>query len=355
MYPSNLLLTQKYIPAKIHKCKIWTVEYYVYNPLTGKLHRKVVKCNRVKTLSLRLAYARQLCKEINEKLASGWNPFFEQECSKGLTKLVDALHTFQAEKNRELRSDSVRSYNSFVSVFENWLTKHNQHDMFCISFTKQHALNFLTEMYVNQKLSNRTYNNYIRFYTSLFNWMIEREYCKVNHFVKLSRKKSEEKRREVIPAELRIRIENHLRQNDYPFLCVALLCYGCLIRPKEILQLRAKDICIGEQIIKISAKVSKSHKSRNVAIPDYLLAELKKLELEKVNPEFYAFSEKFKPGKILKTTRDIGHYWSKLRKILDIPKNVSFYSLKDSGITDLLDAGVAAKIVQQHNDRKVRP
>jgi integrase len=147
---------------------------------------------------------------------------------------------------------------------------------------------------------------------------------------------------------VRTRIENYLRQNDHPFLCVALLCYGCLIRPKEILQLRVKDICIGEQIVQISAKVSKSHKSRNVAVPDYLLAELKKLELEKVNQEFYAFSENFKPGKILKTTRDIGRYWQNLRKVLDIPKNVSFYSLKDSGITDLLDAGVAPKIVQQH-------
>jgi site-specific recombinase XerD len=176
-----------------------------------------------------LPYVRQLCKEINEKLASGWNPFFEQECSKGFNKLIDVLHIYKAEKNRELREDSRRSYNSFLLIFENWLIKQNERDMLCISFTKQHALSFLTDSYINQKISNRTYNNYIRFYTGVFNWMVEREYCKVNHFTKLSRKKNEEKRREVIPSDVRIRLENHLRKHDHPFLCIALLCYGCLI------------------------------------------------------------------------------------------------------------------------------
>jgi site-specific recombinase XerD len=262
--------------------------------------------------------------------------------------LTDALRSFRAEKTRELRIDSVRSYNSYLLILEEWLIAQGETDILCIAFSKQNALTFLTDAYIQRNLSNRTYNNYIRFYAGLFNWMVEREYCKVNHFVKLSRKRNEEKHREIIPADVRIKIENHLRKNDHSFLCVALLCYGCLIRPKEIMQLKAKDICIGEQIVKISASVSKSHKSRNIAIPDYVLVELKKLELEKVNQDFYAFSENFKPGRVLKNTRDVGRYWQNLRKLLDIPKNISFYSLKDSGITDLLDAGVAIKVVQQH-------
>ncbi|MDR2511117.1 MAG: hypothetical protein LBC89_01360, partial [Bacteroidales bacterium] len=118
MYPSNYPHAQKYVPAELHQNKEWRIVYYVHNPSTGKLHRKAIKCNRIGSKSTRLSYARRLCKEVNEKLASGWNPFYEQESSKGFTKLVDALQTFKEEKDRELRVDSVRCYKSFVSILK---------------------------------------------------------------------------------------------------------------------------------------------------------------------------------------------------------------------------------------------
>jgi hypothetical protein len=40
----------KYIPAQLHECKEWCVKYYVVNPATNQLHRKIVKVNRVKKL-----------------------------------------------------------------------------------------------------------------------------------------------------------------------------------------------------------------------------------------------------------------------------------------------------------------
>jgi integrase len=350
MYPTNLFLTEKYVPAELHRNKIWTVVYYVYNPKTDKLHRKVVRCNKIKNLNMRLSYARQLVKEINEKLASGWNPFFEQEFSKGFVRLIDALNTFEAEKKRELRADSMRSYSSYIAIFIRWLTKINEKDLFCISFTKRHALDFLTDVYVNQKISGKTYNNYIRFFICAFNWMIDHEYCKQNYFIKLKRKKNEEKKREIISPDIRTKIENYLRENNHNFLCITLLCYGCLIRPKEILNLKPKDFILDKQIINVPASVAKNGKSRNVVVPNYVADELKKLNLNKINPNFYVFSDNFNPGKKKKDTRDVGRYWQILRKILDIPQNVSFYSLKDSGISDLLDAGIPAKIVQQHAD-----
>ena len=299
---------------------------------------------------MRRAYAKKLCSEINAKLASGWNPFLEQECSKGFTKMIDALHTFKAEKNKELREDSTRSYNSYIKTMEEWLTKRSESNILSLSFSKQHALDLLTDIYLNQKVSNRTYNNYLKFYRTLFNWMVEREYCKVNHFAKLTKKKNEEKRREIIPADIRTKIENHLRTKDHPFLCIALLCYGCLIRPKEILYLKPNDFLMKDQIVRIPANVAKNGKSRNVAMPDYVAKELLQLGLDKIPTDRYVFSDNFRPGKVLKTSRDVGRYWQGLRKTLDLPQNISFYSLKDSGITDLLDAGVPAKVVQHHAD-----
>ena len=341
---------QGYLPAELHEGKRWEVVYYALDPQTGKLARKQIRFNRIKNLAVRRAHAKKLCVEINAKLVSGWNPFLEQEAGKGFAKLIDALHTFKAEKNKELRADSTRSYNSLVKMLENWLIERNEGNLLCLSFSKQHALALLSDIYIHHNVSNRTYNNYLKFYRTLFNWMIEREYCKINHFTKLSKKKTEEKRREVIPANVRKNIENHLRANDHPFLCVALLCYGCLIRPKEILNLKPGDFVMDKKVVQIPANVAKNGKSRVVAIPEYVLAEVAQLGLEKMPPDYYIFSDDFRPGKALKNSRDIGRYWQKLRDTLQISKNISFYSLKDSGITDLLDAGVPTKVVQHHAD-----
>jgi len=345
-----LFHVQGYLPAELHESKTWRIVYYALNPETGKLHRKVIKCNRIGSLTLRRAYAKKLCTEINVKLASGWNPFLEQASGKGFVKLIDAIQTFKAEKNKELREDSTRSYNSYLKIIENWLIERNENKILCLSFTKQHALDLLSDIYLKQNVSNRTWNNYLRFYRSLFNWMVEREYCKVNHFTKLSRKKGEEKQRQIIPSDIRTKLENYLRANDQPFLCVAMLCYGCLIRPKEILHLKPADFFIKDKIIKIPPNVAKTGKSRTVVMPDYVINEILQLGLEKIPADFFVFSEKFRPGKILKNTRDVGRYWQKLRDALNIPKNISFYSLKDAGITDLLNAGIPAKVVQHHAD-----
>jgi integrase len=288
--------------------------------------------------------------EINEKLATGWNPFLEQEAGKGFTKLIDALHTFKAEKTKELREDSTRSYNSIVKTLEQWLIKRNETNILCLTFSKQHALDLLSDIYLKQKVSNRTYNNYLKFYRTVFNWLVEREYCKVNHFSKLSKKKTEEKQRDVIPAEIRIKLENHLRIKDQPFLCIAMLCYGCLIRPKEILNLKPGNFIIKDKIVRIPPNVAKTGKARDVAMPDYVLEEILQLGLDKIPPDHYVFSNGFRPGKQLKNTRDVGRYWQKLRATLNMPKNISFYSLKDTGITDLLNAGVSPKVVQHHAD-----
>jgi len=345
-----LFHTQGYLPAELREGKIWRIVYYALNPQIGKLERIVIKCNRTTNISLRRAYAKKLCNDINTKLASGWNPFLEQEASKGFAKLLDALHTFKAEKNKELREDSTRSYNSFLKKLENWLIGRGENNLFCLSFSKQHALDLLSHIYLNQKVSNITWNSYLEFYRTLFNWMLEREYCKANHFLKISKKKVEEKQRKTIPVEMRIKIENHLRANDQPFLCVAMLCYGCLIRPKEILHLKPGDFLIKEKIVKIPPKVAKNGKERNVAMPDYVVKEILQLELDKISESHYVFSDDFRPGKNLRNSRYVGRYWERLRKTLNIPKNVSFYSLKDSGITDLLNAGVPARVVQHHAD-----
>jgi len=45
------------------------------------------------------------------------------------------------------------------------------------------------------------------------------------------------------------------------------------------------------------------------------------------------------PGKLLKDSRYSGKKWDKLRTVLNLPKEIQFYSLKDTGIQAMIDDG----------------
>ncbi len=52
----------------------------------------------------------------------------------------------------------------------------------------------------------------------------------------------------------------------------------------------------------------------------------------------------------MKNTRDTGKLWVKLRKDLDLPMEYQLYSLRDSGIVQLLNNGVAMQEVSKQAD-----
>lgn len=347
--PTHQIFTN-YIPAQVADGKTTRVYYYVKHPITNKLTRVVIKCNRITSKRIRLEFARKIAVNINEKLAQGYNPFLAKAGEICYTKLIDATALFLKEKKKELRTDSIRSYISMGLSFTSWLKNSENENMYCVSFSKKHAYQYLESIYARDKMSNNTWNNYLKFARCLFNWLIEREYCLENHFTKIQVKKKEDKKREIFSSELKLRLKVHLSIEDPYFWAICTLCYGCLIRPKEILSLKANDFMLNKRLVRIPAKVAKNGKERLIAMPDVVVEALHRIGIEKVEDDKYIFSKGWKPGKIQMNTRDIGRYWQNLRKEIDLPKEISFYSLKDTGISDALDLGISPKVVQQHAD-----
>jgi integrase len=330
----NSFQTYGYRPAELREGKRWEIVYYVTNPETGKLKRIQVAFNKVKNIKDRRKQAKLLCAEITARLVTGWNPLLEQEKSKGFVKLFDAIKTYRTEKFKEIRKDSIRSYDSMLKTFENWLISRNEKDLICISFEKRHAYDLLDYISTVKGVSNRTYNNYLKYYRVLFFWMMERDYCKVNYFEKIKTKIKEEPKEKYIRDCTREKIENYLRKNNHPFLCVALLCYGSFLRPKEILSLKPDDFILESKKVRISASIAKNRKTNYVDMPDFVFNEIEKLDIKKIPFDNYVFSENFEAGKVLKNARDSGRFWSNMLDALNIPEKDGFYSLTQTGITD---------------------
>jgi integrase len=333
-----------YLPAelKIYKSG-WSVFYHVKNPQTGKLHRKEVKVNRVKILSERRKQARKLVTEINQKLYSGWNPFIEQEAPRGFTKLIDALNIYIRTKENELkRHDSIRTYRSHADVLKKYIiTVLKKPDIPIISFDAKEVKNYTDYLYNVRNIGGRTFNNYKTFCIMFWNWFVENLYCKINPFLTVRNKMEEPKFRKIIDLETRKRIKDYLTdRQEYEYLTIVLLCFHGLIRPGEICQLIPEYFQIDKKIIFLPAKITKDKDDRVVSLSDELIFLIGKLNIHEIPKNFYVFSEKFKPGKILKNSRDVGRRWSKLRKELNLPAEYQFYSLKDSGIVQKLQDGI---------------
>lgn len=335
-----------YRPAEVRTGKIIRVVYYALNPETNKLQQKTVKCNRMHTRAANVKYAKMVALKINAKLLEGWNPFIESISQNVYTKLADAVKHFLDVKCKDLRKDSIRSYVSQAKMLTDYLERHNQSKILCLSFDSRHAHQFMSE--IAGKVSARTYNNYLVFFKTLWNFFIENEYVKDDPFLKIHKKHEDEKVRTTILPEDRLKIEKYFAEVSPEFLIICKMCYNCLIRPKEALQLRIGNINVKDKLLIIPADVAKNHHERHIAMPDSIMEYL--TTVATLPPKYYIFSTGYKPGTKLLTTRETGKTWSTMRNKLNMPKEYQFYSLKDTGITDMLEKGVPPKYVKELAD-----
>lgn len=335
-----------YLPAELRENKEWYVRYYVKNPATEKLHLKKVKLTRIKSIKERRKYGKRLVLEINKKLEQGWNPFLEQESAKSYHNIYEVFETYLNVKGKELRSQSMRTYNSNMKILMEYLTKRDKDKkMYILSFDKQIANDFMNYMYIDRNVSERRYNGILIFCKSVFGWMLQYSYVKANPFDGIKKKKEQAKKREFIPNDVRVQIKNHLEEENFEFLVFLMLEFYALLRPNEILNLKIKDIDIEKQVIAVAPEIAKNGKFRLSTIPDNLIEYLKRLNLENYKPDLYIFSDDLKPGKSLKLTKFAGRRWLKLRKDLSLKKEYQMYSLRDSGIINLLQSGVSPEEV----------
>ncbi len=334
-----------YLPAELKPCKSrWYVQYYVKNPATGKLQRKTIKVNRIKSLTERRKYAKKLVHEINKKLETGWNPFFEQEAPKSYTKLVDALQYYLRHKQKELKSkDSIRTYKSHVEILTNFVVNIKKNpDLLVISFDAFYVREYMDYLYTERNISGKTYNNYKGIAVGIWNWMIEHLYCKVNPFLTVKKMQEEKKKRQIIDPETRIKIKDYLiRENKKEYLAMVMLCFHGLIRPKEICLLKPENIRFKERIVFLTKDMTKDKDDRIVSISNELMKYLIDLRIDKIPKDHYIFSSGFKPGKKLIDSRPVGKEWDRMRKALKFPNEYQFYSLKDSGIVQMLMDGIS--------------
>lgn len=349
-----------YLPAVLKEYKSgWLIEYYVEDPSTQELARKKIRLQRLaqryKSKSELKKHVNNIIVALNLKLSTGWNPYFVGEDSRLYTPVKEVVEKYKEEVKRSVRPVTYRAYSYFVKVFVEWLEKHSP-GIYSSMITHALVAKFMDHIYNDRKgaketcVSNCTYNNYIKLGSAFFSWMVDKCYCKENHFAKIKAKKAESKTRILIPEESREKISNYLQKEDPGYLFVIKLIFNSLLRPKEIRELKISDISLEKKQIVVRKEVAKNGKERIVPMTPDIEQEFLKLNLHKFHSDFYIFGKNFAPDKAKASDTLMRRRWDKMRKELNLPKEMQLYSLRDSGITEMLKSGINPLSVKQFAD-----
>lgn len=336
-----------FLPAELHEGKSWYIGYWVLNPQLNKLVRKQIRWNRVTNKHLRRKLGKSLCQKINRQLEAGWNPFIEQEAPRSFETLESALLQFERHKKRELkngaiRPDSLRSYMSYLRNLRTWLDDNGHGKALAITLTKPLVREFLEEIYLERNNSPRTHNNYLTFLHTLGDFMVKRDFIKANPAEAISKEKEGPKLRQVIPDNLLKEIFQHLALTDPAYLLICQLCYGCMIRRTEMTLLTVGDVFLKDRVILLPSNTTKNKKKQPVTIPHRLIPLLVEHLKNATNKDFLFSEHDFKPGRTKLAPKKVSDTWNRVRKALDFEDCFKWYSLKDTGITHLLEMGVPA-------------
>lgn len=327
------------------------VDYYVVHPLSGVLKRMRIKLNRIKGRAAQKEYGRKLVRLLTLKLDSGWNPWQAPlDSNDEISPIVDlraAYEQWLQVKIKHTRHTSPYSYSSMGSVLITWAIDHGLASRSPAHLTLEHAMRFMEHLTNDRGVSNRTWNNYRVFGAMLFSYCVQRGYTKENPFKGLRALKTAGKTREYLNHEDRHEMMNWLMRHEPDFMLPCVLIFGALIRPGELRRLRVYHVDLDNQVITLPAESTKTGVERTPAIPNWMMPYLLKAEVHRAPGKSWLIGHEFLPSIKPLARNTLNRVWVRMRSELGWPTSKQLYSLRDTGIIQLLRDGVDLLHVMQ--------
>ncbi|MCR5646091.1 MAG: tyrosine-type recombinase/integrase [Bacteroidales bacterium] len=349
------------------------LSFYAYDSQSCRMRRKRIKLNHLGQRWFIRRREREICGKFLALLAKGWSPF---DAGGGaiLTRLRPdvkvvpekvslkvALHRYdeyvRSEVERKVMSEaSVKTYSSYISKLLSFLPP-----SLTVSDISTPTLVAFVDHMKEQNLSPKTCNSTIGWLKTVFGWMLERGLVADNpaSAIKTETLDRRQGRPTLTDPEretlfLRLRKEGCLE-----FLLACLMEYYTYIRPNELYRVKVRFISLEEQTVTVPADISKNRKTAKVTLPSVVVSLMRELRIDRHPGDDYLFGKGLKCGPKIGNAKQFGRWWDN-HVVCDggiYPelkgRKVVFYSLKNSGITDMLERGVPSAVVRdqaRHQD-----
>lgn len=326
------------------------IEFYAYDPERGQMRRKRIKTNRIKGTVKRKQYVRDVIKRLIGQLNHGWNPWIAKDVTdlfifeEGVTRYEAHIEKMLA--NGYFRKETYDGYKSNIKILREYIKKNPVYYMY--QFDRTFCVDFLDYVFIERNNGAQTRNNYLNFLRVLSGFFVEKGFLKSKPTDGINpiSKRLYTKERDCIPLEAVARLADYCKENDPHFLFACYLLYYCFIRPVEMTRLKVRDINIKEGTLTIPGNASKNRQTQTVTLPKKVLLYGIEIGIFTGAMDDYLFSDGLKPGKRMIDTKIFRDHWAKAHKVLKLKKEWKFYSLKDTGITEMCDNHVAPREVK---------
>ncbi len=342
-------------PAELRIGTDWLIVYYAKDPQSDKLVRFRNRVPKMSNKKERLRFAQKMIDTLNEQLYSGWSPYMGNLTE---VKTIDYCFDYYLKTLSKELSDGVKrkstynNYKYFITAFTEYLSIYQKNVKFISDISTLICDHFLDRIYIEKEKSARTYNFYLMCMRTFFNFCFSKGFIKESPVKNTKTKSIKEKTRVVLNEKEKAKLAL-LKEENFHFYVFCMTTYYCFIRPNELKKLKVENVNIEKNYITIPSSISKNRKTENVTIPNIFIEELKE-HIGKASKDLFLFGKKFVPGK--QAVTNLFYHWEKVRKEYHFRKEVQFYSLKDTGITDMLNAGVPAIKVRdqaRHSDLSI--
>lgn len=332
-------------PPVFHQRSECYVSFSAFDPSFGRLRRKRIMLDRIKGKRQQREYADALMKRLTEKLMDGWNPWIEASQPLEYTKFADVLLRYREYLQKlfnehNLREESLKDYTSKVNVLENWIHDKRMNITYSYQWDHHNVSKFLDYIFVERNNTVITRNNYLTWLKTFSKYLLERGYISQNPTQSFERIKNRRKKeRDVIPDEVMLQIRDYLLKNNKHFLLACEILHYLFVRPRELSYLKIGDFQLKKKTLILHGEHTKNGNDATITLPSHVIKLMIELNIFSYPSQYYLFSSDFIPGVEHKSEKFFRDYWHRnLRKDLGFSMRYKFYSLKDTGITNMLRA-----------------
>ncbi len=322
------------------------VSLSAYDPARGGFRMKKFMLGHVKGKRAQREYGEALIKRLTEKLMRGWNPWvektrpteysaFDEVCAKYREYVMKLL------REGGMREETAKSYLSRLRMLREWKMEKNINLHYTYQFDRHVISEFLDYIFVERNNTARTRNNYLGWVRTFCTYLTERGYVPRNPADGYARVRvrNREKDREIIPDFVLKQVHDYLNKKNRHYLLACEILHYMFVRPKELSYLKVGDFSVRRKTLRLHGSNTKNHCDATVTVPDHVMKLMIELGVLSAPGNHYLFSEGFMPGRERWSEKAFRDYWHlHVRKDLGLPKQYKFYSLKDTGITNMLKA-----------------
>jgi len=353
-----------FLPARLSvKKDRWEIVFYQTDPAGQyRRFRETRDINRIADITERRKHAKRHISEINKALPMGYP--FEAEVSATRLTVVDAINKVYAEKSRAAPAETLSTWRSVRNVFFEFLKLRGLERLPVRDFCKANQRDFVhyllnERLHRGKNLSPISVNNNVGQMGTYFSCLLEDELIDKNPFAGWKRLKPDpKKRRNYTDSEREIIFRAAFERNRRLFYALVIQFYTFL-RGTEIGRLQFHQFNFQTGVIDLPAKKAKDKDHRTPTIPLDLLHLFAAPEFSSCPVNYFVFGEDLHPSPVQSLKRDklnddfqilLGQLVAE--KLLDDADGLSFYSTKDSGITEMLGKMDLMDVVNQagHSD-----